>query len=357
VKIYVYPADRTGCGFFRLIWPAQALAAKGYEIRIMDPKHRSFNAMVEGVDGAPFTDRVIDVSIPRDADVIVLQRITHRHIAEAISIIRSKGVGVVVDVDDDLSAIHPKHPAFVNLHPSKDPKRVNNQDSLYHSWHHTAKACSDATVVTTSSDALKDRYAKHGRGVVIRNYLPDFYTQVPHTDSDLVGWGGSVQSHPDDLDVVGRSIQRIVNDGHKFKMIGPEWGVAETLGLTSIDATGPIPIRDWPEALTELGIGIAPIRDTKFNEAKSWLKPLEYAGLGIPCVMSPRREYREINKLGIGILAEKQDQWYKRLKKLIEDVAYRQDMSAQSRAIAETMTIPLHAWRWAEAWELAYETR
>lgn len=337
----------TGCGYFRLIWPAQVLRAQGHEVFIMEPDNRSFTGRVED-------DVLVDVKVPTDANVIILQRVTHRHIAESIPIMRAKGVGVVVDIDDDLSTIHPRHPAFINLHPSKNPDKVRNKTALYHSWHNTAVACRDASVVTTSSDALLTRYAKHGRGFVIRNYLPQHYLDVAHEDSDVFGWGGAVQSHPDDLDIVGWSIRRLMKEDHKFKMVGPAWGVADALGVSEeIDATGPISIEDWPKTLTQLGIGIAPLRSNKFNEAKSWLKPLEYAGLGIPCVMSGRHEYREIHRQGIGLIAEKPDKWYKMLKKLLTDEPYRREFGETSREIAATLTIAKQSWRWVEAWTQA----
>lgn len=345
MTIYVYPADRTGCGYFRLIWPAQVLKAQGINVQIMDPRNRAFNAIVED-------DHVTNVQVPTDATTVVLQRVTHRHIAEAIPIMRQSGIRVVVDLDDDLSTIHPRHPAYLVLHPNPKFKAYRTENAKYHDWHNTANAMTWASAVTVSSDALLTRYAKHGRGYVIRNYLPQHYLDVIHEDSALVGWGGSVVSHPEDVNEVGWSIQQLVKQGHRFKVIGPRWGVADALGLQDeqFDESGKVDMMDWPLALTELGVGVAPLRDNKFNEAKSWLKPLEYAGLGIPCVMSPRREYHEIEKLGIGETASKPDQWFKKLRRLVTDVAYRQDMSMKSRATAETLTIALNAWRWAEAW-------
>src|SRR5690606_28606720 len=43
MKIYVYPADEYGCGYYRLIWPAQALQAQGHDIQIVMPKQRGFS--------------------------------------------------------------------------------------------------------------------------------------------------------------------------------------------------------------------------------------------------------------------------------------------------------------------------
>src|SRR5689334_24701002 len=53
----------------------------------------------------------------------------------------------------------------------------------------------------------------------------------------------------------------------------------------------------WPRALSALGIGLAPLADSTFNRAKSWLKPLEMAAVGVPCVMSalPDRKSTRLN--------------------------------------------------------------
>ena len=56
--------------------------------------------------------------------------------------------------------------------------------------------------------------------------------------------------------------------------------------------------------VAKLGIGVAPLADTKFNAAKSWLKMAEMAALGVPCVVSPRAEYMRLHEQWIGSLAE-----------------------------------------------------
>lgn len=355
MKILVYPADLTGCGYFRLIWPAVELRKQGHDVTIIPPKKRggSFTASM----GGPKGETVLDVSLPFTPDVLVVQRVTHNHLAQAVGVLRSKGIATVVDVDDDLSCIHHEHPAHSVLQPKKDTRLMN--DALkYNNWQNTALACQNASLVQVSSDALLHRYAKHGRGVVIRNYVPEGYLGIRHVDSNLVGWGGAVISHPGDLKVVGSAVQRIVRDGIPFKVIGPSDKLKEELKLSETPAhSGFVDIKKWPIALSELGVGMAPLDvSTKFNESKSWLKPLEMAALGIPCVMSPSREYIQLHEEhGIGVLAKNERQWYRELKRLAEDHSYRQELGTKSRQIAHDLTIEKNAWRWAAAWTQAVE--
>ena len=346
MKIYVYPADETGCGSYRMIWPAEVLQKQGHDVVIVRPKERT--AHFQGILDKTGT-YLVDVNIPGDADVIVLQRITHRHLIEAIKVIRAKGVAVVVDIDDDLAAIDPRNPAFLALHSKLGQDRDHN-------WQNTQRACEAASFVVVSSDALLPRYAPHGRGVVIENHVPERYLRIPHDDSTIIGWGGSMHSHPGDLQVVGTGVAQVM-DETMYLQVGPVEGVQQALRLDiEPPFTGPLKIHDeWPKGLARLGIGIAPLEDTRFNAAKSYLKPLEYSALGIPWVASPRAEYRKFHeKYGIGLLAEKPKHWTRELRKLIRDDALRQDMSKRCRDVAAELTIEKNAWKWLDAWTEAY---
>jgi len=211
MRVKIYPADLHGCGMYRLIWPAQALRRQGHDVTVVTPEHRDFQLKVDD-------DNVVADVMGRpedDADVIVLQRITHPLMAQAVGILRSKGIAVVVDMDDDLGAIHPRNPAFRDMHPAGGGA---------HSWSHLAKACGDATMVTVSTSALLGAYAPHGRGRVLYNALPEKFYSTPHTDSGLIGWPASLHSHPDDPGVTGGAVARMVSDGADFRIAGDPTG-------------------------------------------------------------------------------------------------------------------------------------
>jgi hypothetical protein len=338
VKVVVYPSDPYGCGSFRMIWPGQHLAAAGHDVEVVGPRDRRVRVVMDG-------DTVKDVFV--DADVVVLQRVTHAYMAQAVGVMRAKGITVVVDVDDDLSSIHPSNPAWAVHRPGVGP----------HSWHNLALACRNASLVTVSTPALLDVYARHGRGHVLANYLPDMYYGLPRTDSDVVGWPGSYHSHPNDPEVVGGAVARLVEEGAQFVMRGDSSGAGKAFGLAADPPGGAVPINEWPAAVASIGVGMAPLADTRFNAAKSWLKPLEMSACGVPWVASPRAEYRRLHELGAGVLADRPRTWYRELKQLRESAELRAELSEAGRAVAENLRLSQHAWRWMDAWSRAYEVQ
>ena len=346
---YVYPADIYGCGAYRLIWPAEALRAQGHSVRVVLP-----NATT-GIGGEvdPQTGKLQNVHIPPDADVIVMQRVTLSQLAQAIPMIRARGVAVVVDMDDDLTKIDPSNIAFGSLHPKTGRHPMHN-------WANATQAALAATTVTVSTPALLPVYAPAGNGLVLPNRIPTSFLELEHVDSDRLGWAGSTHSHPTDLQQVGPSVARLVREGFPYWGIGPAEGLRQALGFApdedvQLDVSGSVPLERWGEAVTTLGVGMAPLADTKFNEAKSWLKVLEMSAAGVPWVASPRREYLRFRlEHGVGLVAEKPKDWYRQLKRLLTDPVLRAEQSAAGRAAGAANTIEDHAWRWAESWEAAY---
>lgn len=351
MRTVVYPADTGGCGYFRLIWAAELLAAAGHDVTIRPPADRGLKLRI-GPD-----DHVEDVLDVDGVDVLVFQRLTHQWMAEAVPLLRAKGIAVVVDVDDDLSTVHPRNPAYESMHPRfagrVDPR---TRQVRRHSWRHLAAACRDATLVTVSTPALLERYARHGRGHVIYNHLPDSYFGVPHEDRDTIGWPASLASHPDDPAVLGGAVARLVGEGADFRVVGDPVGVGRAFGLTQdpqgrtgVDPAG------WPAAVSvDVGVGVAPLADTAFNAAKSWLKPLEMCALGIPWVASPRAEYARLHARGAGVLADSPRRWYRELRRLVDSPALRADRAGAGREVAEGLRLSANAWRWMEAWERAH---
>lgn len=339
--VYVHPADIQGCGYYRLILASNVLIRAGHQVRIIPPKSR------HGISGT--TDNagnLEDINVPPDADVMVFQRVTYNTIAGSFPLIRSRGVAVVVDMDDDLDRIDQRNAAFWALHPKTDTR---------HTTRTAAQACADATMVTVSTPALLKRYAPDGNGVVLPNYVPSEFFTVPRQDSTVVGWGGSIHSHPGDLQVMGDAAARLMREGHQFRVVGPPDGVRKALSLPQEpDTTWALPIDRWMLGLSTLGVGVAPLADTAFNQAKSRLKPLEYAAAGVPAVFSPRPDYSALHaESGIGVPAVKPRDWYRELKRLATDHPYRQEKSEADRTAAMQYTYEQHAWKWLQVWEEA----
>jgi hypothetical protein len=343
VRVLVVPADVYGCGFYRLIAAAEHLKMLGHDIVIQMPKEENAGLAIKLQD-----DEVIDVDVPEGADVIVMQRISHMWHTQVVPLLRKKGVAVVVDMDDDMSCIHRQNSAYAMYHP---------RSNTPYSWRHAEDSCRTATMVTVSTKPLLGIYAKHGRGMVIDNYVPESYLEIEPLKRCGFGWPGTTQSHPDDLQVVGPAVRDLVDSGLDFRVIGPPSKVRAALRLPQEPQyTGTVPLSSWADEIAKLRVSLAPLSISKFNTSKSRLKLIEASAVGVPWVASPRSEYRRFyNESGAGILADTPKQWYMGVRKLMEDDALRKELGGRGREWMQTQTIEANSWRWLEAWTRAYE--
>lgn len=343
MRVLVIPADLAGCGYYRLIWAAEYLAKQGHDIVIQWPKTGGgLNIHVRG-------DEVVDCDVPQDADVIVLQRVAHMWHSQVIQVLRNKGVGVVIDMDDDLTAIHRKNKAWLTYHPKSNTP---------YSWKNAEQSCRDASVVTVSAKNLLNVYARHGRGFLIHNFVPERYLMIQRPPQELkFGWAGTTQSHPTDLQVCGKAVQQLTSEGYRFKVIGPPSEVRRELRLTADpEFTGVVSIHAWANAVAQLDVAMAPLEASTFNQSKSALKIIEAMSVGVPFVASPRTEYRRVvAESGGGLLAETPKEWHAKIKQLMDDEVMRKELGEQGREYMKTQTIEANAWRHLEAWTKAYE--
>lgn len=348
MKVYVLPADAYACGHYRLAWPADALRLQGMDVRIMPPKKDSgFLASTREDKHGNIT--LTGLQVPEDADVLVLQRPAHPLQPQMIDLCRQNGIAVVVDMDDDMSSIHPDNVAFHTYRPGSG--------SVF-SWKHAAESCRRATLVTTSTRALLSTYARHGRGVVIDNYVPEVTLTYDKQETGVFGWAGNTQAHPNDPQVSAPAPQRLIDEGYRFRVISQKSNVKHCMRLREEpEYTGAYTIGSWIKAVGDnCDVGMVPLAPTAFNAAKSRLKGIEYMAAGVAWVASPREEYRRLHReSGCGLLADTPKQWYTHLKRLLDDDVFRKEQVEMGREYMKTQTIQANAWRWAEAWTRALE--
>jgi len=105
-------------------------------------------------------------------------------------------------------------------------------------------------------------------------------------------------------------------------------------------------------AKIDFDIGLAPLKATKFSAAKSAIKALEYAALGIPVVASDTPPYNDFVIDGVtGWLVRKDHEWAVRLRELINDEAMRTEMGTKAKEQASRHTIQEHWDDWATAYQ------
>ena len=341
MRVLVVPADVHGCGHYRLIYFAEHLQGLGHDIVIQWPKGKDSGLQIKVRDDTP-----VDVEIPLGADVIVLQRVSHRWHSQVISLLREKGVAVVIDMDDDLTCIHRSNIAYLNYHP---------RSNTPYSWKNAEVACKAATLVTLSTQTLVQVYG-YGHGHVIDNYIPERHLDTGHEQDPVWGWPGTTASHPGDLQTMGRAGQDLIDAGYPMRVVGPPSKVKEALRLREHpEYTGIVPGADWINAMSRLSVVVAPLENSRFNSGKSRLKVLEASAGGRPWVASPRTEYRRFHKeSGAGLLADSSKDWFKAVKQLMDDETMRKELGERGREYVRTQTIEANSWRALEAWERAY---
>jgi hypothetical protein len=269
------------------------------------------------------------------------------------------GIKVIVEVDDDFSAIDPRNAAFwacqptqgVYMYPDGTEKLTGGPDR---NWHILATACARADLVTVTTPALAKRYGGHGRVKVIPNYVPESYLKIerPAHDGVVVGWAGSTHSHPTDLRVVGPGVrQALERTGARFQTVGSGVAVAEGLNLPEDPpSTGYLPLEEYPNAVAEFDIGIVPLVDSAFNRAKSALKMIEYASLGIAAVASPTPDNLRAERLGLGVTANKPKEWLRHVVRFADD-DYRQEWTATVRERMALFTYENQCEQWLDCWK------
>jgi len=331
----VFPSDDGGCGWYRLKYPATILQTQGHDV-VIDPPDMAFYRHAE-------TDQPISVDL--DADVAVVQRVTRRIAVDFVATLKAAGHRVIVDVDDDLDALHPNHPYRTVL--DGDTRSADNLHA----------ACELADLVTVTTQPLADRYAPHGRYVILPNLVPSAYLEVKARRRGplRVGWTGRPISHLGDALVMGGKVGPVVADaGAQFCA----WGQSapRTFSEVGVPAGARVtvphrPLRSgYPESLAELSVGLVPLQDSPFNRAKSWLKGIESAALGVPFVASPLPEYVKLHGLGVGLLAATPEEWVDHVGRLLASPGERAELAEAGRAVMAGLCYEDHAHRWWDAW-------
>lgn len=346
MTLYAYLSDYTGCGSYRIKYPYDAIKADSrtshLRINLINPGEDA------GLKAKVFSGKVLGVTVPVDCDSVLIQRPTSEALVGCIPHLQELGIRVLVDIDDDLLALHPSHPTqgYLNSLPGHSVKALRS-------------ACQQADTTICSTPALAEKYAsRNGRTVVVRNSIPRSALIADISDNLVphIGWPGAISTHPEDLKVLGDALMGI---DVPFIITGPEpednidGNRARSLARRDVDFTGEIEYEDWQFAVSKIHTGIAPLTLTPFNQAKSALKPLELAAAGVPFVKSPTDEYE---LLGAGLTADgnKPRAWKRELKRLLADDDLRSSEIERNYDIVYQNIYDLNhiVNNWVDAWGL-----
>lgn len=289
-RIIAYPADREGCGEYRIIAPNRALFRAG---RLQCAETMRLGTPPEIARAAP--------------DSIVLQRQLEAHQIDFIERLKRFSKARRVFEIDDL---------ITNL----PPKSVHRKSIAADIGARLRKAVGLCDRLVVSTEPLARAYGRLcDEVVVLPNRLEKArwlgLTPERRTNGKpRVGWAGAV-GHTGDLALLTGIVEATAKevDWVFFGMC------PDNLRRFVAEAHQWVPLHEYAEKLAslDLDLAVAPLENHPFNEAKSNLRLLEYGVLGYPVVCTDIVPYQ--GDLPVTRIANRHQNWVRAIRDMVAD--------------------------------------
>jgi len=276
------------------------------------------------------------------ADIIIAHRLSldcSDHIDKVLNFCRSRAIKFVYDIDDDFLELGPDHVEFEKLHALK-PLVLRMLRSADQIW--------------VSTEILAARYHCQfpGKVITIPNTLDDRIWSSPvartqeGANTDFL-YMGTPTHRPDFMSIIFPAFSRLERE-FKNTVNLTLIGVVDEIGLrvpyhiikvpSAMTQSYPAFV-SWLQSIGPFDIGLAPLLDTYFNRAKSNMKQLEYAALGLPTIAADLPPYRAPGFVGRGVvLAEPTaDGFYNAMREMVYDGARRHQLRHEARRLASEL--------------------
>jgi glycosyltransferase involved in cell wall biosynthesis len=167
----------------------------------------------------------------------------------------------------------------------------------------------------------------------IRARRAELTDSVP--DEVIIVYGSGSRTHDADFLEASTAIQEVMRSipSVKLRIVG-DLLLPSGFGAFGprVERIPPLPYRTYLEVLGGADINLAPLEDTVFNDAKSSIKFLEAAVLGIPSVCSSRASFNAAIENGHdGFLADGHNEWLSALSVLATDAPLRRRIGDAAR--------------------------
>ncbi|HIQ05787.1 MAG TPA: glycosyltransferase family 1 protein [Anaerolineae bacterium] len=307
---------------YRLLMPAEALRERGYEVRV---------------------SQVFNIADIAHYDLFVFSRSLNWMWMQACV---DAGKPIVLDLDDNFHRLPPHHPDHMHF-------RANGSQRL--------RALEAGLRLTSLLTVTTPELASFYRPVVTAvAVLPNCWTRSnpawkalsPPRATINLGWAGT-PTHRWDVAMIVGPVTRLLKERPQVKLvIGGDRTVYDFFAHLPVAQRGFVPFLPfdrYPEMLAQFDILLAPLQDNDFNRAKSDVKLMEAGLRRIPWVASPIPAYQRWD--AGGLLASTPDEWYERLKLLVDDPALRQYLGQEGYRKALKREIRLQVDHWITAYE------
>ena len=251
------------------------------------------------------------------------------------------GKPVIVDLDDDFNSI-PRHNPAYNYTGAGHPTYLMNLRQLLHHPNVT---------VTYASPELANRYKIEG--TVIPNFWddenPNWEAGEPKRDKRInIAFSGT-STHREDFVVAEPAIKKILDENKNVRFVAQLDEQIYKRFLTYPEEQKlflpPLPYDDYPLSYRYFDIMVVPLRDTRFNRAKSDVKLSECGVAKIPYVASALPQYTD---WGVGGLTVADNGWYEALRTLVDSEEKRRELGQAGYEKALTRKASVVCGKWVE---------
>ncbi len=277
--------------------------------------------------------------------LLLLYRVPGDETARLLADSRRLGVETIWEVDDlifDLDLY--RQNANLRALPAAEQRDLLAGAALYR----RAMLAADRTVASTATLAAAMSRATGKPCDIVENALDretlDFArhareaaSERPASDTVVIVYGSGTSTHDADFAMAAPSLLRMMRADSRIvlRLVGPlriPAGFAAVSGR--IERVAFTNYRAYLAVLAAADIAIAPLEATVFNDAKSNIKLIEAAIVGLPCVCSPCAEFARVITHGVdGLLAGPDTEWFDQLRALTNDKALRHGIAAAADAM------------------------
>lgn len=338
------PLEPNGCAWYRCYLPSVELENLGWTVGMGIPEYHP--TLGFGCFYSPQSSEY-------GWDIVVLKLIMLRSVADILKIKDRPKQKVVVDVDDFYEGLSETNLAYKNTDPSKNPD-VNRE----HYW----DIIEHADALITSTPFLYDFYTKEKKMknvFMVRNGIDvDRWTRRKDHSRSLptLGWVGAIPWRSNDLETMqpffGEFLEKnrlpFHHSGHIKEL---KVDARDQLGIpSSVKFTHQprMPLSKYPEMFRKIDIGIVPLNNIPFNYAKSTIKGLEYTAAGVPFVSSYSPEYAELEKQGVGRVANNPEEWISHLTELQDPRVRKEEIDKNYENLLASHTMSSRSKDWDE---------
>jgi len=289
--------------------------------------------------------------IAKDYDVIYLNYLNQAWGFAAMgAMARKYGRNIVMDFDDNLWGILPDNTAYQVYRKGSEGIKV------------ITSIANEVDYITCTNSYLKNAIAhntlkRHESIKVFPNYIDlDLYKYHPRFKDDqqiqLVHFGSSSHFASLQSEEFNKGIDKILKEYPNvvFKTVGAfipkykmRWGARYSHSFGNVDVYKWIKNK-FPLAMKETDIFVAPLTENTYNRCRSSIKFLETSSAKRAGVWQNIRQYREVVDDGKnGFLARMARDWYKAIKRLIDDKELRKQMGKEAfKTVERDWTIDAH---------------